>query len=143
MYQAFGAQLRPTIYDIAKRARVGIGTVSDVLNNHPSISKDTHTRLFDAMSRLNYQPYSYARGFTRGRTNPIVVVVPFFTTSLFLEILQGGNQSPPRWITISFSTASVIQTMLNSLSRGTSFAIASMVSIYFDENAERICTTMS
>ena len=83
------ARLRPTIYDIAKRAKVGIGTVSRVLNNHPSVAKKTRTRVLDAVSRLNYQPHPYARGLARKRTNSLMVVVPYFTTPFFLEILQG------------------------------------------------------
>ncbi|MBM4161277.1 MAG: LacI family transcriptional regulator [Ignavibacteria bacterium] len=79
----------PTIYDIAREAKVGIGTVSRVLNNHPSVSEDTRARVLRVASRLNYRPHPYARGLASSRTNAILAVIPFFTTFFFHEIFQG------------------------------------------------------
>lgn len=81
--------MRPTIYDIAREAKVGIGTVSRVFNNHPSVSEETRTRVLKIAKRLDYRPHPYARGLARQRTNSILAVIPFFTTFFFLEILQG------------------------------------------------------
>lgn len=81
--------LSVTIYDIAREAKVGIGTVSRVFNNHPSVSEETRDRVLRVANRLNYQPHPYARGLARKRTNSILAVVPFFTTYFFVEILQG------------------------------------------------------
>ena len=78
-----------TIYDIAKEAKVGIGTVSRVLNNHPNVSPATKSRVMDAATRLNYHPHPYARGLARQRTNTILAVVPFYSTFFFVEILRG------------------------------------------------------
>lgn len=84
--------LPPTIYDIAKRAKVGIGTVSRVFNNHPSVSDATRKRVLKVANSLNYQPHPYARGLAKKRTNSILAVIPFFTTFFFLEILQGVQE---------------------------------------------------
>jgi LacI family transcriptional regulator len=81
--------LPSTIYDIAKAANVGIGTVSRVFNNHPSVSKETRDRVLCVASRLNYRPHPYARGLARKRTNSVMAVIPFFATFFFYEILQG------------------------------------------------------
>jgi LacI family transcriptional regulator len=81
--------LPPTIYDIAREAKVGIGTVSRVFNDHPSVSKETRRRVLRVANRLNYSPHPYARGLARKRTNSIMAVIPFFTTFFFMEILQG------------------------------------------------------
>lgn len=78
-----------TIYDIAREAHVGIGTVSRVFNNHPSVSEETRARVLRVANRLNYRPHPYARGLARKRTNSILAVVPFFTTFFFVEVLQG------------------------------------------------------
>jgi LacI family transcriptional regulator len=78
-----------TIYDIAKKARVGIGTVSRVLNKHESVSKETRKRVLRVVSRLNYKPHPYAIGLARQRTNSILFTIPFFATFFFLEILRG------------------------------------------------------
>jgi len=81
--------LPSTIYDIAKAANVGIGTVSRVFNNHPSVSKETRARVLRVATRLNYRPHPYARGLARKRTNSVLSVIPFFATFFFYEILQG------------------------------------------------------
>jgi len=81
--------LSVTIYDIAREANVGIGTVSRVFNDHPSVSDETRKRVLLVAGRLNYQPHPYARGLARKRTNSILTFVPFFTTFFFVEILQG------------------------------------------------------
>lgn len=78
-----------TIYDIAREANVGIGTVSRVFNNHPSVSEETRRRVLAVAARFNYHPHPYARGLARKRTNAFLAVIPFFTTFFFLEILHG------------------------------------------------------
>ncbi len=78
----------PTIYDIAKKAKVGIGTVSRVFNNHPSVSKETRHRVLHVANRMKYHPHPYARGLASKRTNSILAVIPYFTTFFFVEILQ-------------------------------------------------------
>ncbi len=79
----------PTIYDIAKAAHVGIGTVSRVLNNHPNVSLNTRTRVLTVANRLDWQPHPYARGLARQKTNSVLAVVPFFSTYFFVEVLRG------------------------------------------------------
>ena len=81
-----------TIYDIAKKANVGIGTVSRVINKHASVSQKTRDRVMQVVSRLNYKPHPYAIGLARQRTNSILFTIPFFATFFFLEILRGIQQ---------------------------------------------------
>ena len=86
-----------TIYDVAKKAGVGIGTVSRALNDSPRISPQTKARVLKAMEELNYQPHAMARGLARKKTNMIAVIVPFFTGYFFLELLRGrpaGSVTP-------------------------------------------------
>lgn len=77
-----------TIYDIAREAKVGIGTVSRVFNNHPSVSEETKKRVLKVANKLNYHPHPYARGLARKKTNAVLACVPFFTSFFFVEILQ-------------------------------------------------------
>lgn len=81
--------MRVTIYHIAREANVGIGTVSRVFNNHPSVSEETKERVLSVANRLDYHPHPYARGLARKRTNSILAVIPFFTTFFFVEVLRG------------------------------------------------------
>jgi LacI family transcriptional regulator len=78
-----------TIYDLAREAGVGIGTVSRCLNNHPSVSEKTRARVLSVVKRLNYQPHAYAQRLASKKTNSIAAVIPFFTNYFFLQVLQG------------------------------------------------------
>jgi DNA-binding LacI/PurR family transcriptional regulator len=79
----------PTIRDVARSANVGVGTVSRVLNDSPSVSDDARERVRQAIAELGYRPSSTARKLSLGRTQTIGVVAPFFTTGSVLERLRG------------------------------------------------------
>ncbi|HTX18580.1 MAG TPA: LacI family DNA-binding transcriptional regulator [Bacteroidota bacterium] len=78
-----------TIYDIAREAQVGIGTVSRVFNNHPNVTAKTREKILAVAKRLNYHPHAYAQALARKRTNTIAAIIPFFTNYFFIEVLQG------------------------------------------------------
>lgn len=78
-----------TIYDIAKEANVGIGTVSRVLNNQASVSPETRQKVLEVARRLNYQPHTYAQRLARRHSQTISAIIPFFTNYFFIEVLQG------------------------------------------------------
>lgn len=78
-----------TIYDLAREAGVGIGTVSRCLNNHPSVSPETRARVLDVAKRLSYQPHAYAQRLASRKTNTVSTIIPFFTNYFFVEVLQG------------------------------------------------------
>ncbi|MFZ1081502.1 MAG: LacI family DNA-binding transcriptional regulator [Candidatus Kryptoniota bacterium] len=81
--------LKVTIYDIAREASVGLGTVSRVLNNHPSVTPETRKRVKDVLKRLKYQPHTYAQRLARRQSETISAIIPFFTNYFFIEVLQG------------------------------------------------------
>lgn len=78
-----------TIYDVAKKAGVGIGTVSRVLNNNPKVSQMTRQRVLAAMQALHYTPNPFARGLSTGRALSLAVIAPFFTRASSVERLRG------------------------------------------------------
>ncbi len=78
-----------TIRDVARRAGVGLGTVSRVINHSPLVHKETRSRVERAVADLEYVPNPAARGLPRGRTNTIAVIVPFFTRPSIIERLRG------------------------------------------------------
>ncbi|MEI7989679.1 MAG: LacI family DNA-binding transcriptional regulator [Chloroflexota bacterium] len=82
-----------TIRDVAKRAGVGIATVSRVLNDSPSVSEETRQRVLEAIADLNYTPNPIARRLSTGKTLTIGVIVPFFTLPDFVKRLQGVQQA--------------------------------------------------
>ncbi len=78
-----------TIYDLAREAGVGIGTVSRCLNNHPHVSPATRARVLSIVKRLNYQPHAGAQRLASRRTNTISVIIPSFTNYFYVQTLQG------------------------------------------------------
>lgn len=78
-----------TIYDVAERAGVGIGTVSRVLNNSPQVSETTRQKVLAAIAELNYHPSPIAQRLSLRRTFTIGVITPFFTRPAFVARLRG------------------------------------------------------
>ena len=82
-----------TIYDIAREAKVGIGTVSRVFNDSPKVTIETRERVVRVAKRLNYQPHAFAQALARKRSNTLSAIIPFFTNYFFIQILQGVQES--------------------------------------------------
>lgn len=78
-----------TIYDIAREAKVGIGTVSRVFNNNPNVTSETRKKVLAVSKRLHYVPHAYAQGLARKKTNTLAAIIPFVTNYFFIEVLKG------------------------------------------------------
>lgn len=78
-----------TIYDVARAAGVGVGTVSRVLNNSQAVKESTRQKVLNTISRLNYEPDPIARSLTTGRTRVLGVIIAFVTRSFSVEVLRG------------------------------------------------------
>ncbi len=63
-----------TIFDVAERAGVSIKTVSRVFNNEPNVREKTRKKVLAAISSLNYQPSSAARGLSGKRSFTIGLI---------------------------------------------------------------------
>ncbi|GAC1353884.1 MAG: LacI family DNA-binding transcriptional regulator [Ktedonobacteraceae bacterium] len=79
----------PTIHDVAQIAGVGIGTVSRVLNDHPSVRPATREKVLAAIAQLHFKPNPIARSMISKQTGSIGVIVPFFTRPFHIEVLRG------------------------------------------------------
>jgi DNA-binding LacI/PurR family transcriptional regulator len=78
-----------TIYDIAREAKVGVGTVSRVLNNHPSVSPETRDQVLKVAQRLDYRPNASAQRLARRKSRTITAIMPYITNYFFVELLGG------------------------------------------------------
>ena len=67
-----------TIRDVAKKANVGVGTVSRVLNNSSAVRPETRAKVLEAIEALNFTPNVAARRLSMGVTKSIAVVFAFF-----------------------------------------------------------------
>lgn len=82
------------IKDLAKLAGVSVTTVSRVLNKHPYVSQEKREAVLDAIRKTNYQININAVHLSRGKTNLIGVVLPYFDHPFFSQILKGiSNQA--------------------------------------------------
>jgi len=81
-----------TIAEVAREAKVGVATVSRVLNGSPAVRDETRSRVLEAIARLGYAPNAAARALSTGRTRAIGVVAPFFTRPSVMQRLRGVSR---------------------------------------------------
>ena len=86
---------RPTIRDVAKRADVGIGTVSRVINNNEQVKAETRAQVLKAIQELGFKPNYAARSLPRKTQfhNIGVITQPFVNYHSFAERLRGVQQA--------------------------------------------------
>jgi LacI family transcriptional regulator len=79
---------QPTIYDIAKRAGVGIATVSRVLNGSDRVADATRNAVQQAMKELDFRPNRAARRLAVGGVNRprVAALMPFFSASFYYAV---------------------------------------------------------
>jgi DNA-binding LacI/PurR family transcriptional regulator len=82
-----------TIRDVARKAGVGLGTVSRVINDSPLVSEATRQRVRQTITELNYVPNPTARRLSLGRTMTVAAIAPFFTRPSITERLRGIENS--------------------------------------------------
>ena len=73
----------PTIREVAKLAKVGVMTVSRVINNHPSVRPSTRKRVEAAIVQLGYRQNEAARLLKGGRARIIGLIVPDLSDTFF------------------------------------------------------------
>ncbi|MCA9734504.1 MAG: LacI family DNA-binding transcriptional regulator [Deferribacteres bacterium] len=82
-----------TIYDVAKLAKVGIGTVSRAINNSSHIRPQTKKVVMEAIQELGYTPHAIAQGLARKKTGILAAIMPFYTGHFYHELLRGIMKS--------------------------------------------------
>ena len=85
---------KPTIRDVAKKAGVGIGTVSRVINNSPQVKAETRAHVLASIQELGFRPNVAARSLPRKTEihNIGVITLPFVNYHSFVERLRGVQQ---------------------------------------------------
>jgi len=80
-----------TITDVARRARVGESTVSRVLRNKGSYSRQTREKVLKAAADLNYVPNRIAGTLATMTSKLIGIVIPSVGNTVVPEVLAGAN----------------------------------------------------
>jgi LacI family transcriptional regulator len=83
----------PTIKEVAARAGVSVGTVSNVLSGVPTVQRDLRARVQRAIKVLGYRPNLIARSLKQQRTNTLGIVVSDITNPFFPELIRGAEET--------------------------------------------------
>ena len=83
----------PTIVDVAARAGVSTGTVSNVLSGSRHVRPETRARVEAAFAELEFRPNRIARALSQRRTSTIAMVIPDVTNPFFAELVRTVEQS--------------------------------------------------
>jgi LacI family transcriptional regulator len=78
-----------SIRDVAARAGVSVGTVSNVLNRAERVSPDAASRVMAAISELGYVRNDAARQLRAGRSKSVALVVLDVRNPFFTDIARG------------------------------------------------------
>ncbi len=77
--------------DVARRARVSMGTVSNVLNGTATVAPATRERVESAIRELGFVRNGAARSLAVGRTRTIGFVVGDLSNSFFVDMARGAQ----------------------------------------------------
>ncbi|WP_046469569.1 LacI family DNA-binding transcriptional regulator [Allosalinactinospora lopnorensis] len=77
------------ISDVAARAGVSPGTVSNVLNRPERVAEPTRRRVEQAVRELDYVPNSWGRSLRSGRSDSVGLLVLDVTNPFFTEVARG------------------------------------------------------
>ncbi|MCE7008126.1 LacI family transcriptional regulator [Kibdelosporangium philippinense] len=82
---------RVTIGDVAAHAGVSTATVSRVINGGV-VAETTATRVWDAISSLDYSPNALTKSIFAGRSNTIGVVIRDLSSPFYLDLIRGIDE---------------------------------------------------
>jgi LacI family transcriptional regulator len=109
----------PTIYDVAKAARVSIATVSRVLNTPDKVNPETRVLVLNAINALGFVPRADARARALKENRRIGVLTPFLTAPSFVQRLRGVtaglHQSHFELVIYSVDSGEVLNRYLENL----------------------------
>ena len=80
---------RPTIDDVARRAKVSIATVSRVLNQSAPVGDEAAARVRVAVAELDYRPASAAQVLATRKTNAVGLILSRISGDYFAPLLRG------------------------------------------------------
>lgn len=80
-----------SIKEVARRAGVSLGTVSNVLNRPDTVAPATRQRVLDAISELGYVRNDSARQLRAGRSRTVAIVVLDVANPFFTDVVRGAE----------------------------------------------------
>jgi LacI family transcriptional regulator len=80
-----------TIKEVAQRANVSVGTVSNVLSGSSSVGAAMRARVLAAIADLDYHPDQVARSLKVKKTRSLGLVLSDITNPFFAQVLRGAE----------------------------------------------------
>ena len=80
-----------TISDVAERAGVSVGTVSNVVNRPERVAEATRERVREAITALGWVPNGSAATLRAGRATLVGLIVPDIRNPFFTEVARGAE----------------------------------------------------
>jgi LacI family transcriptional regulator len=81
------------IREVARLAGVSLGTVSRVINGHPTVAPDIRKRVQAAIDKLGFRPNRVARSLRSQQSHTFGLVIPDVTNPFFAELVKSLDQS--------------------------------------------------
>lgn len=82
-----------TIQDVAKHAKVGVGTVSRVLSGKGYVKEETRQKIEASIEALNYTPNAMARNLFFHRSGIVAVIVPEVGHPFFSQFVNAAEKA--------------------------------------------------
>lgn len=82
-----------SIKEVAKRAGVSLGTVSNAFNRPDLLAPATLKKVTDAVAQLGYVPNASARNLRAGKTRVLGLIVPDLSNPFFTELAKGASDA--------------------------------------------------
>lgn len=95
-----------TIKEVARRAKVSVGTVSNVLTGAIAVSDTLKARVERAIRDLQYRPNHIARSLKTRRTKTLGMVISDITNPFYPQVVRGAEDSALRhgYMLVTFNT---------------------------------------
>ncbi|MBI5303465.1 MAG: LacI family DNA-binding transcriptional regulator [Chloroflexi bacterium] len=130
-----------TVYDVAKKAKVSIATVSRVLNSPEKVQASTRKRVLAAIDALGFVPRAEAVARARKSQGRIGLLAPFLTYPSFAQRLRGISAalsaSPYELVIYNIDSSARRDGYLNSISVTRRLDGLIIMSFLFDDHTAR------
>ncbi|MFN3324647.1 MAG: LacI family DNA-binding transcriptional regulator [Bryobacteraceae bacterium] len=95
-----------TIKEVARRARVSVGTVSNVLTGACPVRPHLRERVEEAMRELNYQINHVARSLKTRQTRTIAMIISDISNPFFPSMMRGAEDAAMKYnyVLLTFNT---------------------------------------
>jgi LacI family transcriptional regulator len=95
-----------TIKEVARRARVSVGTVSNVLGGRVPVSAQLRERVLAIVRELDYHPNHIARSLKMRQTKMLGMVISDITNPFFPQLVRGAEDAAWKhhYILITFNS---------------------------------------